>query len=595
MTCLGSFFRKLLYVSLIALVLLFLVRTGLMFGGFASNDGAQTFLLQGADLAILGVILVFGAGLTICFYWGIVAGITSIIKSIFRSPSAGSVTVLNLVVALFGVLIIFGAIIRSSVDYLLGVAQKVFASGVTSFVWAFKTGATCLLEPGQAKPFGETCLPHLLEETAQAVTGATFFALTVEDGGGIDPVRLAMVVVFFVAFAVAASKFSFELDSVSKFWTGYVTVAIFSIYLALSAILAVALLSGDASQDFADPEDLQSILALSQPDQFDQLEEASALSATFLTELDPETELSSAQSGEVFTRLTELSNALDDQKTRLERQQDQLFNGLQSQLNTLSVRAVHSYRTGVMISRGKHEASRHFRDIETWFAVSVQRSQDLLHRCETAHSNLRVARADLRKRLLAGMGQQSKVTRAVTHMSDSQLLDMMDRAIDDANLESFECDTSQRLTHDFLPQRRNFGSSLGLAGLAAGWLLATESMQVTLLTGLIGFGLLGALVAQFVKHPIHTQSESVRQAIQTHQTYYEIAIVVFTGFCAAIIVYVASYGGLAIAAASESDPNPYFVFGACLVGAVYSNVIWGKAKGVFLGVDAITPPTSPAD
>ena len=96
-------------------------------------------------------------------------------------------------------------------------------------------------------------------------------------------------------------------------------------------------------------------------------------------------------------------------------------------------------------------------------------------------------------------------------------------------------------------------------------------MEVTLITGLIGFGLLGALVAQFVKSGGREEFDMAR-----------IATVVFSGFCAAIVVYVAAYGGLAIASMSGSDPNPYVVFGACLVGAVYSAEIWERAKGWFI-------------
>jgi uncharacterized membrane protein YfcA len=50
------------------------------------------------------------------------------------------------------------------------------------------------------------------------------------------------------------------------------------------------------------------------------------------------------------------------------------------------------------------------------------------------------------------------------------------------------------------------------------------------------------------------------------------------GTSAAIIVFLAAYGGITIVAHDQSDPNPYLVFATCLVGAVFSEEIWKWAE-----------------
>jgi hypothetical protein len=115
------------------------------------------------------------------------------------------------------------------------------------------------------------------------------------------------------------------------------------------------------------------------------------------------------------------------------------------------------------------------------------------------------------------------------------------------------------------PDRSDFGYTLGIAGDLSSWLLRSESMPLALITGLVGFGLLGALVSRFVR-------------ATTEATTLDFFGIVSRGVSAAVLVFLAAYGGLAIVSQTTPDPNPYVVFVTCLVGAAFGDDIWAWAR-----------------
>ena len=52
---------------------------------------------------------------------------------------------------------------------------------------------------------------------------------------------------------------------------------------------------------------------------------------------------------------------------------------------------------------------------------------------------------------------------------------------------------------EYLYARREIGSQLALFGMATGWLLRTESRDLALIVGLLGFGFFGALASSFIR------------------------------------------------------------------------------------------------
>ncbi len=134
-----------------------------------------------------------------------------------------------------------------------------------------------------------------------------------------------------------------------------------------------------------------------------------------------------------------------------------------------------------------------------------------------------------------------------------------------------------------VPARPKLGESsyLGPFGFVASWLLRTESLPLALITGLLGFGLLGSACSTFIRERIKKKdgspldSESGRDAGGAVR---DLTGIVIRGLSAAVVVFLAVEGGLAIFAAGGSEPNPYVLLLTCLVAAVFSETIWEWAQ-----------------
>ena len=104
----------------------------------------------------------------------------------------------------------------------------------------------------------------------------------------------------------------------------------------------------------------------------------------------------------------------------------------------------------------------------------------------------------------------------------------------------------------------------------AGWLLTANSLALASITGMIGTGLLGSAASSFIRQ----QKERQEGAPLVN----DLSGIVIRGFSAAIVIFLAVEGGLNIFGATNGTPNPYVLLCTCLVGAVYSEVVWGKAQ-----------------
>jgi hypothetical protein len=131
------------------------------------------------------------------------------------------------------------------------------------------------------------------------------------------------------------------------------------------------------------------------------------------------------------------------------------------------------------------------------------------------------------------------------------------------------CDFDAALSNSEMPSRSTTDPSLSLFGTMAGWLLATESRDLTLITGLLGFGLFGALSASFIRPDIAAANPQ-----GANGTYNSVFI---RGIAAAVLVYLVVVGGLAVFTRG-STPNPYAVYFACFVAAVFSEDVWDWAR-----------------
>jgi hypothetical protein len=102
-----------------------------------------------------------------------------------------------------------------------------------------------------------------------------------------------------------------------------------------------------------------------------------------------------------------------------------------------------------------------------------------------------------------------------------------------------------------------------------------QSNDLTLIVGMLGFGLFGAAISSFVKE----QSRRVLSEPPIDSNV-NISSVMVRGLSAAVVVFLAVKGGLAIFTVGSQDPNAYVLFFACLVGAVFSEKVWGWASKI---------------
>jgi hypothetical protein len=106
--------------------------------------------------------------------------------------------------------------------------------------------------------------------------------------------------------------------------------------------------------------------------------------------------------------------------------------------------------------------------------------------------------------------------------------------------------------------------SLFIQGIGQG------STDVLLLVGMIGFGLFGSILSIFIT----TNIESDNEKSLTYKT----MLVVVKGFSAAIVVFLATRGGISILNSGSSNPNPLILFLFCFIGAIFSDPIWEWSK-----------------
>jgi hypothetical protein len=155
-------------------------------------------------------------------------------------------------------------------------------------------------------------------------------------------------------------------------------------------------------------------------------------------------------------------------------------------------------------------------------------------------------------------------------VQSSDATESMNAATAEASVGRCSLDLSAGLV---FPPRNNIEDSLGIFGKATGWLLHTEYRALALITGLIGFGLFGALAASFIRASAHAENGVIALPPTT-----EIIHIFVRGIAAAILVYLVAMGGLTVFTKTEPIPNPYAVFFACFVAAVFSEDVWNWAR-----------------
>jgi len=240
--------------------------------------------------------------------------------------------------------------------------------------------------------------------------------------------------------------------------------------------------------------------------------------------------------------------------------------------------AVNQFRIENLDRRGSHEEVEHFLRIHSWFVDQVRSQGEGFADCAR---RIREFRAETRKWIEASNALLVMTTELVKAGGSSMaLVPPAPPALPNLAYSEAErvCSVQQ---WNPIPNRPPLGESLGVLKYGAAWLLNAGSVPLAAIIGMIGFGLLGSVISTFVRERVASSKsgdDGVSAVAIPHVLVSDLAGVVLRGLSAAIVVFLAVQGGLAVFAGGQSDPNPYVLLLTCLVAAVFSEKVWARAN-----------------
>lgn len=251
--------------------------------------------------------------------------------------------------------------------------------------------------------------------------------------------------------------------------------------------------------------------------------------------------------------------ALLERSRAIQRAQS-LGKSLLAQQDKLQSSALRAFEVELGLPMSSQERLNFFKDIQRAFSGVVGSHTRQLTDCARALGELDVRSERSKQALqdLLGTAPESRGDRIWEQMSELSRL---------GSSYSLACIEVPAATTEF--QTPEPGAGWGPFGLIATWLLRTRSMALTLITGMLGFGLLGAAISTVVRSDLKRAAQPPIE---------ELGRIVVRGLSAALVVFLAVKGGLAVFTAGEASPNAYVLFFTCLVGAVFSEDVWQWAR-----------------
>lgn len=230
--------------------------------------------------------------------------------------------------------------------------------------------------------------------------------------------------------------------------------------------------------------------------------------------------------------------------------------------------AVNAYQASNVDRKGARERVQHFYDVVAWYRDGVSALEASLRQCEDA-----IASADQFWRAWSGSMRDDLFRPAAESSNGALRYNLYENAYRVYREGRDACRLSRSSTS--LPSRPALGAYLGPFGLVASWLLRTESLPLALIVGMVGFGLLGASCSRFIRE--HASRSPNAPLIA------DLSSVIIRGLSAAVVVFLAVEGGLAVFSAAPTsgapvEPNPYVLLFTCLVAAVFSEDVWTWAR-----------------
>ena len=262
-----------------------------------------------------------------------------------------------------------------------------------------------------------------------------------------------------------------------------------------------------------------------------------------------------------------------------------LLDSVKTQQKSAKNLAVQSYEVGNLDRKGNKERVQYFLALGDWFNQRSTVADQDLNNCLKSIQNVDIS---LQRWVADTVPLRTGTSTELLFVTSEGT----NRVIYQANAA---CPEAILLPQE-QPRRPQLGESsyLGPFGIVASWLLRTESLPLALITGLVGFGLLGSACSTFVRERVKKQQKeeeiagsenaaAKRQELASvsqpdGRLVHDLTGVIIRGLLAAVVVFLAVEGGLAIFASGGSEPNPYVLLLTCLIGAVFSERVWTWAE-----------------
>jgi hypothetical protein len=235
--------------------------------------------------------------------------------------------------------------------------------------------------------------------------------------------------------------------------------------------------------------------------------------------------------------------------------------------------AVGKFRVDNVGARGSLEERKQFALIQGWFSEKVNADERRLSECSY---HIRTARNEV-VRWIRSVTEALGRGGALGWTGPS-----VDAAAVDPDIALGMAANVCAVSSVFpAPDRPRVGDSLGPLRYVAGWLLDAGSIALAAIVGMIGFGLLGSVISTFVRERLEASKGGLVPAHVAHAVVADLAGVVLRGLSAAVVVFLAAKGGLAVFSGPDTDVNPYVLLLTCFVAAVFSERLWAETYAYF--------------
>lgn len=353
-------------------------------------------------------------------------------------------------------------------------------------------------------------------------------------------------------------------------------------FLSISAIIAIPELQKGTSTDGISEEDFKR-----QIEEIYRVNNSLSQDIEFKANADPFNEMQQRLSG-IEANLSFVRSSSD--------KKDDLIIPSQNVLNTIKS-LQHDIKE---VTKAYGRETGEMNDIKKSFSVEIERKKNNYTQQYAYNMNLRAVgneRGELFVRLLSlyeyfisaykqSLQSNVQLFRALDNKNQSQLtsmdlyLDNLESAMADSIILSSEYTAAPYSDFEAMDINWKFedyfrgvtldheSGSESLFHWLAQWLVDARSDEMILIAGMLGFGLLGAGIASLIRNREVTDQGMFKKNITG---------VIIGGVSASLVIFLSAKGGLAILSTQDIQLNPYTLLFLCLVGSVFSEVIWEKA------------------